>query len=821
MRRRKLELKCAAWRLEREKNHLDRGYIAPEAALKKLRAAKGLGQTVYIYGATGYGKTELVKQYLSKRRYRYFSCAEDTAGLLEAAEAAQGETARSAGKENEVQTRTVIVVDDMHLLKNAQGRRGVLSLVGCQDIWLILICRSPIPAWLMSPYVRDGFLVITEEDLRLGEKEISAYMESQGLTVTGEELVFVAERSQGNAYTVRHTALKMLEGQRPGPELAEEIVEAFAAYLESHVMVHWDCDLLEFLMQISVTDEFTLPLAEMVTGNSHAPELLERAVETGNFLSCKDGTYCLRPELIRALRRRAAKKYSPQERADHAYNAGLYYEMQGQIMPSLAMYEQCGNKERIRELLIRNARLNPGNGHYFELRRYYLQMEEKELEESPVLMAGMSMLYSLLMQEEESEYWYRKLEDFASSAKGGQRREAVSRLAYLDIALPHRGSADMIGIMKKMPALIFDRGMSLPEFSVTSNMPSTMNGGKDFCHWSREDRKLAATIGKLVERVLGRYGKGLVKAALGESLYEKGEDAYEILTLLARAKLETESGGMMEIAFAAVGLQVRLDTLQGEIQTAAEVLSSFEKSVREQGALQLLPNIAALKCRLALYKGDREATLAWMGQAPDEDREFCILERYRYLTKVRCYLSLGEYLKAQALLEKLRYYAEKCKRTYIRMEVRLLSAIARYRTGGAWKEEFLSALKEACDYQFLRLVSEEGAAAQELFAAAGKNFLEKEIADKPWLSRLMEETGKVAVRYPVYLKGQLAKTPDFCEAALSVLRLQAEGKSVGKIAQELYMKEATVKYHAKENYRKLGVSGKADAVLAARNLGIL
>ncbi len=70
-------------------------------------------------------------------------------------------------------------------------------------------------------------------------------------------------------------------------------------------------------------------------------------------------------------------------------------------------------------------------------------------------------------------------------------------------------------------ALIFDRGMSLPEFSVTANSPSVMNGGKDFCHWSREDKKLAA-IGKLVERVLGRYGKGLVKAALGGCLYEKG-----------------------------------------------------------------------------------------------------------------------------------------------------------------------------------------------------------------------------------------------------------------------------------------------------------
>ena len=800
---------------------MDKGYIAPEAALKKLRVAKGLGQAVYIYGATGYGKTELVRQYLSRRRYHYISCAEDAAGLMETAETAQEAASHSSGKEKEAQPRTVMVVDDMHLLKNAEGRKAVLSLAGRQDVWFILICRSPIPAWLMPLYIKGGFLVITEDDLRLGEKEIAAYMDSQGLTATEEEVAFVAVRSQGNAYTVRHTALKMLEGMRPGPEMAEEIVEAFAAYLESHVMVQWDSDLLEFLMQISVTDEFTLPLAEMVTGNRHAPELLERAVETGNFLSCRDGTYRLRPQLIRALRRRAAKEYSPQERADHAYNAGLYYEMQGQIVPALAMFEQCGKKERIRELLIRNARLNPGNGHYFELRRYYLQMEERELEESPVLMAGMSMLYSLMMQEKESEYWYRKLEKFASTAKGGQKREAVSRLAYLDIALPHRGSADMIDIMKRMPALIFDRGMSLPEFSVTSNYPSTMNGGKDFCHWSREDRKLAATIGKLVERVLGRYGKGLVKAALGESFYEKGEDAYEVLTLLARAKLEAEGGGMIEIAFAAVGLQVRLDTLQGEIQTAAEVLASFEKGVRGQGAVQLLPNIGALRCRLALYQGDKEAVSAWMAQAPDEDREFCVMERYRYLTKVRCYLSIGEYLKAQALLEKLRYYTEKCRRTYVRMEVCLLSAIAKYRTGGAWKEEFLSALKEACGYRFIRFISEEGAAAQELFVAAGKSFLEKEIPDKEWLSRLMGETGKVAVRYPVYLKGQLAKAPDFCEAALSVLRLQAEGKSVGKIAQELSMKEATVKYHAKENYRKLGVSGKADAVLAARNLGIL
>ena len=36
-------------------------YIPPLRALKKLKTARSLPQTVYLYGATGYGKTELVR----------------------------------------------------------------------------------------------------------------------------------------------------------------------------------------------------------------------------------------------------------------------------------------------------------------------------------------------------------------------------------------------------------------------------------------------------------------------------------------------------------------------------------------------------------------------------------------------------------------------------------------------------------------------------------------------------------------------------------------------------------------------------------------
>ena len=77
------------------------------------------------------------------------------------------------------------------------------------------------------------------------------------------------------------------------------------------------------------------------------------------------------------------------------------------------------------------------------------------------------------------------------------------------------------------------------------------------------------------------------------------------------------------------------------------------------------------------------------------------MERYRYLTKVRCYLANGEYIKAQALLEKLRYYAEQTNRPYIQMETGLLSAITKERAGGPWQEELAAVLKEA-EHAYLR-----------------------------------------------------------------------------------------------------------------------
>ncbi len=769
-------------------------YIMPRNAYRKLRAAKSLVQTLYIYGATGFGKTAFVQKTLEKRSHVYLSCG------------------NWRWDERDVPERGTVVLDDLHLLDEPR-RELVKRLAADPEIWLILINRSPVPSWLMPEYVNIGFIVISEKDMRLGKKEIQGYLDSLGLSYTKEGLQYLADTAEGNGYIVRHAALRMAEGLSPGPKMYQEIHDAFARYLEEYIMVQWDSELLEFLMEVSVVEEFTLPLAELITANRLASVMVQKAMETGNFLFENDGVYRLRPVLLHALRKKAQQSLGEEQIKNCRKSAGVWYEMDGQISQALEMYEQSGSQGQIRELLIRNARVNPGAGHYYELRRYYLGMDEEEAAKSPVLMAGLSMLHSMLMDPKKSEYWYEKLSEFAKTAQGGAKREAKSRLCYLDIGLPHRGSRDVLKIMFRAPAMLLDQGISLPEFSVTSNIPSTMNGGKDFCKWSRSDRALARTVGPLVERVLGSYGKGLTKIALGESLYEKGADAFEVLTLLSRGQVETECGGRLEIAFSAVGQRVRLMILQGDLKNAGTILGSFQSAVEEQRVVQLMPNIQAMRCRIALYAGDIETVNQWLSTAPDEDKEFITMERYRYFTKARCYLTLGENLKALALLEKLSEYAKLVHRTYVGIEAGLLVAIVRRRLGTEWEPQLKVALDEAESYQFVRVITELGPAILPLLKARSRA--------SPWFNKVLEETQQTARRYPGYLSPRNAVREDFSSTALEILHLQSEGLSATLIAGRLGMKADNVRYHIKENYRKLGATGKAEAIAAARGLGLI
>lgn len=212
---------------------------------------------------------------------------------------------------------------------------------------------------------------------------------------------------------------------------------------------------------ISIVEEFDLRMAQQITKKEDAGNLILRAQETGNFIvewrDNEKSMYKLRRPMKYSMRRRLLAKYSKEYVKELYYNAGSSYELQGNIKEALRMYEVCKSEEGISRILIDNMRKNPAAGEYFELKHYYLALSERRIRESIELMAGMSMLQSMLLNEEESEHWYQELKKYADEKSGGLKRAAEARLLYLDIALPHRGIISMTELLKHAGLLLTER----------------------------------------------------------------------------------------------------------------------------------------------------------------------------------------------------------------------------------------------------------------------------------------------------------------------------------------------------------------------------
>ena len=266
----------------------------------------------------------------------------------------------------------------------------------------------------------------------------------------------------------------------------------------------------------------------------------------------------------------------------------------------------------------------------------------------------------------------------------------------------------------------------------------------------------------------------------------------------------------------AVGILVQLSVLNNHMDGAVDMLESF-RQVAEQEAPKLLPNIRAMSVRLDLYKERSNEACQWLEEAPDEDVEFNGMERFRYLTKVRVYLTLGRKEKALLLLNKMKYYADKMHRTYIKIEVMILEAITMYRMEKeGWQDILQEAVARAEDYHFVRILTREGSALWELLKAGTVTW-----QDQAFKKQVISECKQMAGFYPAYMKEKPEGNVILSDKALKILRLQSEGLSVEQIAQQLGLSKAGVKYYNQETYKKLGVNNKAAAVTEARNRRLL
>ena len=777
--------------------------IKPEIA-KQFKNAMDSGQVVLLSAPCGMGKTTVARALLAGRRVLEISAGSPDFEIPEPDGSWE-----------------VLLIDNLQKIDDPAMQQNLCRLIEENHaLRFVLLSRGAAPGWIVHFQYAGAMITIDTKGLMFGREETEKFLEARGISVNIKELDNIYRETQGYPLVLSILARHMAAGQKFDKTLTAEIQRELFIYYQEAIYNRFDLYIRRFLLTLAPFEPLNTELAKMVSGDSRAGEMLGQIhKKTSMFLYDTIDEFKLWPVFRKFLLWEMEQEYTDEQKQTLYGRGGLYYELNEEYDKALECYVRAGNHSRVSELLIKNAQKHPGSGNYEAMEKYYMMLDDSEILSSPSLMQALSMLCALRGDYETSEKWYDTLKTFAGgkSHTDASYKEARSRTAWLDISLPQRSINSVSVAITKAFNLIKSREIMLPAFSVTSTLPSIMNGGKDFSEWSRKDDLLYAVMKKPVETVLGRDGIGLADCAIAESKFEKGERVSGRIFSLVSKMGDIQTKGTPDIEFALVGLLVRTMIDEGRACDAMQTAVSIRKRFEEAGNSRFLPNIDALICRINLITRDAEAVDMWYRQkAPKDPVNFKVMRRYRYLTQAMAEIAAGENRAALITLAPMVPYCKTCSRHIDGIHVNVLTAIAKYRSGVSdWRDNMNQALDTALSFGFIRTIGEYGAAVLNLLGLC------KWDKNTEFLRRVTEAARQNAVYYPDFMKIAAETIEPLTTTELQVLRLICADKTNSEIGEILDIKVSTVKSHVSHILQKLSVKRRNEAKTVAEKLKLL
>ena len=362
-------------------------------------------------------------------------------------------------------------------------------------------------------------------------------------------------------------------------------------------------------------------------------------------------------------------------------------------------------------------------------------------------------------------------------------------------------------------------GVSLePYYSTVTGRPSILNGFRDFSYY-------ADFVLKHKERCLDftkvLYGDDFrqVYDIISAEIYYQRNESFDAMVRITSAIPILERKKSFMLLIVALYQQITILTINGEIKSAEIIMSHLKERVKDVKGSSFEYNIDAMSVRLALYDCNLEYVNNWLEKkAPDENKDFNLMETYGYFVKLRCYLLYDKHLALLALAEQLRFYFEISRRDMDIITISCIEALSWYKTGNKEKAFALADdfLKKAEKYRLYRVISDEGILMFKLLQD-----YQKVRGTTPFLSKVIGITRHVAVLYPNYLNISQESNTNFTEMEKDILRLLEQGKTYDEISEVFFISVNTVRYHIKKIYPKLDVSSASQAVFKAKKIGLI
>lgn len=721
-----------------------------------------------------------------------------------------------------------IVLDDMHLVTNDEIRKSALLVQKRlpSSFIVVVLTRNEIAKEYISITGEEKCAVITASDLAFSTEEIRKYFNVLGRFITEEEAEAVYSFTTGWAIGVNAMAKS---GQT---ELEQNNGHVLENYIKAQIWDKWDETMQTFLLKTSVLDEMTPELAEKLTGQPNSREILERLCANNMFVS-KTGDECFRYHhlFLDFLRDILENQTSINISALNRTAARFFYES-GKYYMAAAYYIRCGDDNGVAAAVDRINAYAEGLGVEEEFNCIKPLVDNvrgkpsSEFLSSNMFLVEMFSWYYFIDGDTRKYIYYMDIL-YANapliSTKYPVLLETVNFLGALDFRVDLHVYSQILA--RQLEEIMEKAGENRTKpSSLTQNLPFAHRSMRDYSEFVIDTETRLTHLKSAFMPFIGKEYYVLEDCIMAGLYYEKNilEKSVEYIDSAhnkCQADFSIESKFCLQMITMAVSQAINKQDVQ--FKNIADMLEA-------ENAPHLRQNLLAYETKIQLYNGDTQAAKTWLENyfvAESDHLEFYKI--FQHFTTAMSFVVLKQTNKAMDYILRLKKLGTDYRRPLDIAEASVLQAVLEWALGN--KKEAVNTLETALTamqkYGFVRVFAESGAAVLPILKKLTQN-LKKDRCQGSLDFHFLNEITIAAYEQSKRCKGitvniRTEKPVKLSKQQKNIITLLSKGYKNANIVELTGLTIHTVKSHQAAAYTKLGVNNAMDAVIKAKDLGII
>ena len=776
--------------------------------------------------------------------------------------------------------KPVLFIDDAQLLSDdirnfieqliASARDALTTIIASRGECGINLARLRSLGYLLEVRVRH-LCLDAEEASRLIQQQV------QGPIPTADIQRMVVD-TQGWAAGLILAAgawqRDMAEGFPPEGG-ATGLRHEFASYFHEEVVEGLPQDMRDFIIDTSILRELTPSACAAVVNAENARIMLERVFERGLFLAELDRElsryryYTLFRDMVfgRLMMR------APERAAELHRRASRFFADGGDLQLALDHALQSGDKVFLADQLELLAEPMIYGGLLYRLDELANDLPWDLLQSRPGLLLAMSWRRSRQLAFKSSERLIEAGEVvIAARVESGELDEYGAE--QMSFRVRHRrimlesARDNMVFVERQSETLLDDLGDDHPYLSCTL-LAQLLSARRELYHF-HDMLRLEAALRKALGRPGSDFASIALKSSVAPTLVAQGKTPMARQFLIEAHTLAVEMDGQVSGLAALPALPLAEILYEcGDLEEAGRLVEAYLPSIRQWGFVDQLASGFLVRARLAAADGDYASALSGLEEAHLVAIE-CGLDRLRALViseQIRMLVKLGQLEQAEQLFwsSDLKFEGEPVPTlnptrlnewmatAWLRLEMHRFRLVRSRKIAKRWLAfvRKCGATRSAVTFELLlaeiAVLSGNRSEARRSVRAA------VELAEPGgWIRPFIDEGEAIgALLIEAYGSGPVLDTPvdKFAAKLVSVLKGKPQMEEVDdddyglgsglslreveiltlvsgglrnrEIGDRLGLTEGTVKWYMQQIYDKLGVRRRPQAVIRARQFGIL